>query len=235
MSTAGPGLLGSWSDERGVQQLAADLRADPATRARAEDWLVQRDLLGAGFRLRQGLVPCHEPGHRELRRRRITIALRRLASWEALDVLAASVGDPDEAVRIGLAWDLAEFGEGIALDLLPRLARGAQPDTVTTAALRAVRGHLGRLPVGRVSALLLAVDGAARCEVPGVWVELARMHPDATDAARAACEALADDAEPQPVRDAALDALGVLDDLTMAPGSPTPGLWDFLTRWLSRS
>lgn len=225
----------AWSDEGAVHSLMADTAASPSARAQAEDWLAERDLLGAGLRLRRGLEPCDEPGHAELRGLRIGIALRRLESWEARQVLGGTVEDPDVAVRTKLAAELGRHGDGMALDLLPRLARPTQPELVQRAVLVALRENVGRLPGERAASVLRVLgSGSVAREVPGLWVELARVHPAVREAASVACEAIAaDGSRGGAVREAARDALAALDDLTVPVPEPR-GLWGAFTGWLTK-
>ncbi len=230
-----PGIMATWSDEEGVRELMDDPRATPMARALAEDSVAARDPLSAGPRLRQGLVPRPDPGHAELRRLRIGIALRRLQTWEAREVLAAVVEDPDLGVRVGLAAELARFGDGMVLDLLPRLARSTQPEPVLRAVLAGVREHMGRLPAERVVAVLKPLESASPAmarAVPAMWLELSRVHPGVAETARAACEAGSRDAgRPAEARAASEEALLGFEDVTVASTSESAGVWRAFRAW----
>lgn len=207
-----------------------------ADRSTPGDGLLSVDPLWAGPRLREGLVPVDEPGHAELRRQRVELAVQTLHPWEARDVLAATCEDPSNGVRVALAWALAARGSGMALDLLQRLGGATQPAVVQAAVLAAVRAHVVRLPWERAASVLrVLARGASAAEVPGAWVDLARAHDAAADPARDACQTVADDrAQPAAVRDAAASALEDLERLTLPTTTITPGLWASLRRWWAR-
>lgn len=118
--------------------------------ARAEEWLVLQEPLEAGPRLWDALVPKEEPEHVQRRVIRLNVALCRLESWEARDVLAATFHDPSEEVGLRLADDLAALGDGMVLELLQRLASRTQSATVQDAVLGAVLRNLARLPEDRI-------------------------------------------------------------------------------------
>lgn len=231
-----PVLFGRLSDERLVRQLQADASESPATRAFAEDWLAERDPLGAGPMLAAGLVPRDDRGHAELRRLRIPVALRRLESWESRQVLAVVLKDPDIDVRTCLVRELAALGDGLVLDLLARLAGGEQPEVVQRAVLNAVRTHAGRLPGDRVASVLRALGGAPalHADLPAAWSDAARVHPGIEEAARVACEALAAPGARPEVRAAAQAALASFGDDTLATPAPA-GAWARFTRFLTGS
>jgi len=231
-----PVLFGRLSDERLVRRLQADPSESPVTRAFAEDWLAERDPLGAGPMLGAGMVPRAERGHAELRRLRIPVALRRLESWESRQVLAVVLNDPEIQVRVSLAHELAALGDGLVLDLLARLAGADQPEVVQRAVLSAVRAHAGRLPADRVASVLRALGGASalHAELPAAWSDAARVHPWIEDAARVACEALASPSARPDVRAAAQAALASFGDDTLATPAPVSA-WGRFTRFLAGS
>lgn len=203
-----------------------------AERLPPDDGLLAVDPLWVGPRFREGLVPLDEPGHAELRRQRVELAVQTLHAWEARDVLAPTCEDPAVPVRVALAWALASRGDGMALDLLHRLGGATQPEVVQTAVLAAVRAHVVRLPWQRAASVLrVLARGSAAAAVPQAWVDLARAHDDAAEPALVACQATADDrAQPSAVRDAAVTALEDLDRITLPTATVTAGWWARLAR-----
>ncbi len=227
-------VMGPDPDTAEVRRLAGDPGVTSEERIRAREWLAMRELLDLGPRLQVGLIPRAEAGHADLRRQRVTLALRRLESWEARTVLLATVEDPDEGLRIALAWDLAALGEGMVLDLLSRLSAVTQPDSVRLAVATALRANLARLPTERVASLLRGMTGgstALQVEVLSAWVDLASSNRSLRGEARAACAAVsADPSRRSEVREAAELGIRLSTTGEDPPASPSRrGLWRLLT------